>query len=192
MIPFADLFLSIHLVLLLGFIGVTSVLMLVTLTNRLRLRRVALTWRAGPWRGLPVWPVLFLLAILGLLLAAVTAGRPVDESIFLGYFLGGLFWLVSAVYSTSVVVTDYGVVTNVNYAEQAVAWGQIVDYFSFSSPGREGYVFIYVDAGGSRHRLELIVPPEQHKRFQAIMSSRLDARFEYTYQQLYGKEALEG
>ncbi len=188
----SDVFLSLHLALLIGFVSVTSLLMLVTVTNRLRLRRVLVSWRAGRLFGLPVWPVLFLSVVLLFIGYALAMGHALDLSIFAGYLLGGLFWFASALLSATVVVSDYGVLQNVNHAARAIAWGQVVDYFEYARGKQKGYVFFYVDGSGGRRRLELPVPALHRQRFDAIVAAKLDARFDFSMQQTYGKKTLEG
>jgi hypothetical protein len=187
-----DLLVTVHLVLLLGFIGVTSLLMLVTVTNRLRLRRVLVSWRTGGMLGLPLWPVVFLAAVLFFLAFGALGGHGVSPTLLLGYLVGGSFWLVSSILSSTVIVSDYGLIRNVNCADRAVSWGQVVDYFEFSGGKKRGYVFFYADGSGTRRRLALQVPQAHRRRVQAILSGKLDTRFEFSAQQVFGKKALEG
>ena len=54
------------------------------------------------------------------------------------------------------------------------------------------YAFFYLDPADVRRRLELTVPRSQRAAFQQIVREKLDARFELSAQQVYGKKALEG
>jgi hypothetical protein len=183
---------TLHLILLLGFIGVTSLLLIVTVTNRFRLRRVLLTWRSRRYLGVPVGPTIFLGVVLGLLGASLLTDHALNAGLFLGYVVGGGFWFVAAWLSSTVIVSDYGLVLNSNCTDRAVAWGQIVDYFEFERASRRGYVFFFADGSGDRRRLELPVPIHLQKRFQKVVRSKVDARLEFSLQQVYGKQALEG
>lgn len=187
----ADAFAILHVALLLGFLGVTSLLMLMTVTNRLRLRRVLLSWRTGRAFGLPLLPLGFILLILGLLGYALLTGRSLMPVMFTGYLVGGVFWFVSALLASTIVVSDYGLILNVNYAERVVAWGQVTDYFACDRDNACSFVFFYVNGSGARQRLELTVPPAQREAFKQVVGSKLDARFDFSVQQAYGKKALE-
>lgn len=188
----SDVFITLQLILLLGFIGVTSLLMLVTVTNRMRLRRVVRSWRTGRLFGFPLWPAAFLLLVLLFSLYAVAAEHVLHATTLAGYLVGGAFWMVAALLSCTVNVTEYGLILNVNRVDQAVAWGQVVDYFEFEREKGHAYVFFYLDGSGVRRRLELTVPATLVDSFRDIVSAKLDARFEFSAQQLYGKKALEG
>ena len=188
----SDLFLTLQLVLLLGFIGVTSMLMLVTVTNRMRLRRVVHSWRTGRLFGLPLWPAAFLLVVLLFSLYAAAAEHVLHAMTLAGYLVGGVFWTVAALLSSTVNVTEYGLILNVNRVDQAVAWGQVVDYFELAQEKGRTYVFFYLDGSGVRRRLELTVPDALGDAFRELVAAKLDARFEFSAQQLYGNKALEG
>ena len=73
-----------------------------------------------------------------------------------------------------------------------MAWGQVVDYFDDNTVFPACYVFFYLDPTDARRRLELKVPRSQRAAFQQIVREKLDARFDLSVQQVYGKKALEG
>ncbi len=184
---------TLHQVLLVLFVGTTMLLMLATFINRLRIRRILFTWCAGRLFGLPIAPTLFLLVVTPLLIYSIMAGhaQPHTHPLLLaGYVAGGLFWYIAALLSNSVVVTDYGIIRNVNRIGQAVAWGQIVDYFCCDpkTPGR--YVFFYMDKQNEKKRLGITVPRAHHERFRQLVETKLDARFNFSMEQTYGKTAL--
>lgn len=183
-----DLIRTVHVALLGGFICVTLLLMLVTVANRLRVRRVVLSWRTGRFGGMPLWPALFILLVGTLMVAARVMDHRLPTLIFVGYLLGGLCWLVSVLLSGSCLVTEYGLIRNVNRASQSVAWGQVVDYFEITRGRQHGYVFFYLDAACRRRRLEVLVPPAYRERFALIVQARLDARFEYAVQEALGNQ----
>jgi hypothetical protein len=188
----SDLLLSIHLALLFGFAAVTSLLMIVTIANRLRLRRVLTGWPAGRLFGFPVWPSVFLVLVLGLLAYSILSGHGVAPAIFAGYLVGGAFWFVSAYFSSFIIISDYGIILNSNQAGRAIAWGQIIDYFEFTRGKKRGYVFFFSDGECGRKRLELTVPDVRRREVREIVAAKLDARFEFDLQRTYGKKALEG
>lgn len=188
----AEVLTTLHHVLQLGFIGVTFLLMLVTLVNRLRVQQVRLAWRQGRWGGLPLWPTVFIGAVLAFFGITAVADQQLPLSIFAGYLVGGLFWFVAAWNSTSVLITERGIIRDANQVEEcAIAWEQIADYFEVpGDPLR--YVFFYLDEHDTRRRLELPVPAAQEEPFRDVLKAKVDARFELFLQRAYGKQALEG
>ena len=187
-----DVLATLHSVLLVGFLSVTLLLLLVTLINRVRVQRAVLSWRPPRLGGVPLWPSCFMATVLLLLALASIVGQPVRPEIFAGYLLGGLCWFIASWLSASVVITEYGIVRNINRSADTVAWGQAVDYFSHKEGARSCYVFFFIDNQGGRQRFELWVPLAYQKRFQHVVTAKLDARFEFSMRQAYGKKALEG
>ena len=192
-----DLLATLHRVLLVGFLSVTLLLLLVTAVNRLRVAYPVLSWRPRQPSGALLWPTVFVGVVLALLALASLVGQPIRAEIFAGYLLGGACWFAAAWLSTSVVVTEHGIVRNINRTTETVAWGQVVDYFVRAGEGEkeEGlarYVFFFMDGKSGRGRFELLVPVAEEKRFQRVVSAKLDARFEFSMRQAYGKKALEG
>lgn len=170
-----------HLALLAAFIGVASLSMLLTLISHLRVRRTLLSWQQGRLGGIPLGPACFLMAAIAGLTYALMQGHPVRPSVLVGYPAGGAFWFVAAYLARSVLVTEYGIIHDVNRISQAVAWSQIVDYFVVDAESGSRYVFFYCEEGRQqRHRLELIVPPSRVEAFQQIVHMKLEARFTAT------------
>ncbi|HEX7071698.1 MAG TPA: hypothetical protein VF190_12870 [Rhodothermales bacterium] len=191
MLPVNELLVGLHLLLLLAFIGVTSMLMLVTVLNRVRVRDVLLSWPNGRFFGLPVWSTLFLAVVLGFLGGAVLQDQIIYPMIFVGYLMGGTFWFAASVIMSSVHVTPHGLILNVNRNGRALAWSQVVDFFEYGDEHEGGIVFFYIDRDGRRRRLELQVPSAYRKRFARLASDKLNARFESPAEQLAGPRALE-
>ena len=190
--PAADVLATLHLILQVGFISVTVLLLFVTVVNRMRVRHVVLSWRTGQLLGLPVWPTVFLVAALFFLGGALVLEQPLPWTMVVGYLIGGLFWFAASLLSTSVLVTEFGLIYHPNRAGHAVAWGQVVDYFDDNTEVPARYVFFYLDPADARRRLEMKVPRSQREAFQQVVREKLDARFDLSAQQVYGKKALEG
>lgn len=188
----ADVLTTLHQILQFGFIGVTFLLMLVTLVNRLRVRDVVLTWHTGPFFGLPVWPLLFLTAVFGFLVVTLLTEQAIAPELFLGYLLGGVFWFMAGWFSAAVLITERGVLRDANRIEEAIAWEQIVDYFEVGDERTHRFVFFYLDGADHRRRLELAVPPGRRPAFQHLVMRKLDTRYNLPVRQVYGKKALEG
>ncbi len=179
----------VHLALLAAFVGVASLSMLLTVISHLRVRRMLLSWQGGRWYGIPVGPACFLGATLIGLGYVVMQGQPVRPSVLVGYPAGGAFWLVAAYLARSVVVTEYGIIHDINRISQAVAWSQIVDYFTVDADRGVRYVFFYTEDGGSRrHRLEITVPSSRADAFHRLVDAKLDARFAFTTREFSNPE----
>jgi hypothetical protein len=192
MLAAAALLTSLHLIFQAGFLGVTSLLLLVTVMNRMRVRHVLLSWRTGKLLGLPVWPTLFLGAVVLFFIGSLVIGQAFPLKFVTGYLVGGVFWFVASLLSSSVLVTKHGFICHPHRAGQAVAWGQVVDYFETHETRKHRYVFFYLDPAETRRRLALDIPHLQQAAFSQVVAEKLDARFERSAQQVYGKKALEG
>ena len=189
----AALLATLHLIVQVGFVSVTMLLLIVTIVNRMRVRDVRLRWRTGKLLGLPGWPTVFLGAVVLFYVGALVLGQAIPLKMIAGYFVGGLFWFVAGLFSGSVLVTEYGVIYHPSRAGHAVAWEQVVDYFETTTASRRPcYVLFYLDTSDARRRLELMVPRSQRGAFSQIIAEKLDARFAFSAQQVYGKKALEG
>jgi hypothetical protein len=174
----ADILAFLHLALLAAFIGVASLSMLLTLISHLRVRRALLSWQQGRLGGIPLGPACFLLVALGGITYALVQGHPMRPSVLVGYPAGGAFWFVAAYLARSVLVTEYGLIHDVNRISQAVAWSQVVDYFVVETGRDVRYVFLYREPGAPhRHRLELTVPARHVEGFQRVIHQKLEARF---------------
>lgn len=187
--PVYELLLGVHILLLLAFIGVTSMLMLVTVINRLRVRDVLLSWPSGRLFGLPLWSSLFLVVVLVFFAISALQDQLLYPMIFAGYLMGGTFWFAASIMMSTVHVTPHGLILNVNRNGRAVAWGQIVDYFEFECRHRGGVVFFYTDGSGSRQRLELFVPRSFRQRFGHVVRARLSGRFKLHEHEPAGRQA---
>lgn len=188
----ADVLRIVHLIVEIGFLFVTFLLLAVTVVNRLRVRQVRLSWRGGPLFGFPFWPTVFLATILVFFGTAMLLGWPFSVWMLAGYLVGGACWLAAGVLSASVFVTEHGLVQNPNRADRAVAWRQVVDYFEQPGGRRLCYVFFYLDASDVRRRIALPVPRAQQSAFRRLVREKLDARFDLSAQEVYGKKTLEG
>lgn len=181
---------ALHAGILTVFVGATSVLMLTAVIHRLRVRRPLFVWRPRRLRGLPIAPTLFLLAVSGVFVASIAAGRPIPPHVLVGYPAGGVFWWIARWIARSKVVTEYGIIHDVTRISQAVSWSQMTDYF-IASDGHGPYAaFFYSDDDGERRRLTLPVPPADLPTFKRLLSRKIDHRFEHRAQEAYDSEAL--
>lgn len=179
------------LLVLCGFVGTASTLMLVTVINWMRVQGVQQAWRRGALYGWPAAPLAFLALCAALVAAAAWNGRSLEAVIVAGYACGGAFWLVSAALTRTVLVTRRGVVRHVNRPSQAFSWARVADYVCRDAGGgAQQYVF-FVQEGGARRRVEVRVPAAQRAAFQATVEATLDVRFERSLHAVYGREAME-
>ena len=118
--------------------------------------------------------------------------QPLSPLLFAGYLVGGAFWFAAILFSRSVLVTECGLIDNVNRAHQGVAWGQVIDYFESVHGADRAYVFFYEDDDGVRRRFELSVPVAHQEAFREVLAEKLDERFDLSMYEAYGKTALEG
>ena len=180
-----------HIVLVTAFVGVTALLLALIIHQRFRIRRVRMTWRSGRVGRIPIWPVLFVGVVSVFLVYAQNIFPSVHISIYAGYLLGGVFWFVALMISSCSIVTDYGIIPEIGRSGDAIAWGQISDYFVVEDARRTVFVFIYQDFVGVRRRLELTVPAIEIERFVSLVRSKLDVRIEDPVRQVAGSKALE-
>jgi len=189
--PVSDLIPTLHRIALFAFVGVTSISMLVAIVGRLRLRRPLLVWRrSGPLTRMPLGPSLFLLLVAAGMGHAWLVGRPVPLPVLIGYPAGGIFWFVATWLIRSVVITEYGIVHDVNRIHRAVVWSQIVDYFSATRGGQPHFVFFYRDSDGKRRRFDLLVPEKHAAALREIVERKLQARFSVPGEDVYDEETL--
>ena len=182
---------SLHLILVTSFVGVTALLLSLTVLQRIRIRRVRMTWRTNRVSGLPIWPILFVGTVTVFLVYAKNIFPTASVWIYLGYMAGGVLWFVAVMLSTTSVVTDYGIIPEIGRSGEAVAWGQISDYFEVQDERRVHFVFIYQDFIGVRQRLEVAVPSAEVDRFLSIVRSKLDTRIEESILEIADSKALE-
>lgn len=171
---------TLHTVLVLAFVGVTALLLGVTLVHRMRIPGVRMSWCPAQARSLPIWPVVFIGIVAVFLVYAGNTFPVISFGIFSGYLLGGVLWFSAVLLSSTVVVTEYGVIPEVGRTGEAVGWGQIKDYFEVSAGKQVHFVFIYSDFLGEQNRMEVSVPAARERRFRRILREKLDTRIEST------------
>jgi len=182
---------TLHLVLVIAFVAVTALLLSLTVLQRIRVRRVRMAWRSGKVNRIPIWPILFIGVVAVFLVYAQIIVPPIHISIYVGYLFGGVFWFLAMMMSSTSIITDYGIIPEIGRSGEAIAWGQIADYFEVEDGRRTFFVFIYEDFVGVRRRLELAVPDIEVDRFLRIVQTKLDIRIEDPVRQITGSEALE-
>ncbi len=164
---------TIHSVLVFAFLGVTALLLAITVMQRLRIRGVRMEWRGHMPFGLPLWPTVFMGFVALFMVFAHNAYPEIGFSVYLGYLAGGLLWFAAMVMASGVVVTDYGIVPGTGRPGDAVAWSQINDWFEVRDARRTTFVFIYNQYDDRRRRLDLVVPRLHESRFRHVLAQKL-------------------
>ena len=181
-----------HLVLMSLLLFGTSLYMLVTISNRTRVRRVLLSWRSRWFCRSSAIPLGFTALVLVTLGWTWYSNWEIHPVLSGGYIASGVFWSIGALLQQLTVVSDYGILKDVNRVNEAVAWGQVVDYFVKERGGTRRYVFFYEDGDGNRKRTSLRVPSDQREAFKEVVERKLDARFNFAVERMYGREAFDG
>lgn len=179
-------------------IVVTTLLMIgaaaVAVVARLRIRRPLLAVRTGPLGGLPLTPLLFLGVVAMGLTAAWATSNAVHPILALGYPTIGGLWFVTLWCIQPTVVTEYGLVPDVQRMERAVPWGRIVDYSVSRGPDDSAhFIFFYRNgAKASPARMDVHVLATQHDALMHIVQRKLDARFAVAIQKAYRTHSSAG
>jgi len=150
-----------------------------------------MSWQVGTWRNIPVWPTVFMGLIMVFLVYAQNTTPPVKMTVFAGYFIGGMAWFVAVAMSSSVVITEYGIIPEAGRSSDAVGWGQVSDYFEVADGKRVHFAFMYQDFLGERKRLDLNVPLQGADRFRSLVRSKLDVPVDHPVHRVTSRKALE-
>ncbi|MFC2085861.1 hypothetical protein ACFLRO_01470 [Bacteroidota bacterium] len=189
-----DIATILHSAVVLLFVTVTGLLLVVSAIRRRRMRNVKLSWASGKLFGLPLTPTIFLIVVVGLIgLKLVTEDytRSLSWVVLTGYLVGGMFWYIGAVLSTSVVVTDWGLSRRIRGKSDTLAWHDVTDYFTSDHARKSAYVFFRLDERGRKLRFDLEVPVTQRASFRDAVESKLDARFNYYVRRPAGSRTLK-
>lgn len=182
---------TLHIVLVISFIGVTALLLGMTLLHRFRIRGIRMTWHSGGVNSIPVWPTLFMGLVIVFLVYAQNTVPVISMTVFTGYFVGGALWFMAVALSSSVVITEYGLIPEAGRSAEAVGWGQISDYFEVDEGKRTHFAFMYQDFMGERKRLDLFVPVQDAERFRILVRSKLEVSTDHPAYRITSRKALE-
>ncbi|WP_232802866.1 hypothetical protein [Gracilimonas amylolytica] len=165
------------------FFAVASTLMAgYSLQNKLRLRKVRLSWRSGKLKGYPLFATVFLVLTLTLVSIVVVNGYSTRYGILFAYLWIGCMWFVSSYLASKYYITDYGIVKNINDPSQTIPWFQILDYVERDGKKGKEYLFSYSEMNKSiregYQQLKLFVPFRQHEAVKKIVSLKLENKLE--------------
>ncbi len=172
---------TVHLVILALVTLATTMIMMVTASNALRLRHVEISWRSGKILGFPLFSTIFLVVTITLSVL-VYAQQLYHLTIpMFCYNWVGATWFVTSYLMSKRYVTDNGIVKNINDPSQTVAWNRILDYVERNDGKKLKYIFFYPEqvSGGRTQciRLELDIPKDKRPAFTQIMRKKLGRRF---------------
>lgn len=186
-----DIFQIVQILLLFGFLGLTSMVFIVTLLNRSNVRNLLLVVHRTRFRGLPLLPTVFVLCVATLFVISWVTGQPAVALLYLGYMLGGTLWLASRYISNATYVTRYGLMTSLG-SNSRVTWSQVHDCFDVPFGRGRMFVLLHIDALGIRRRVELFVPNARVEDFRQILDRHLYWNSDYESAQIVDYKALEG
>jgi hypothetical protein len=186
-----DIFQIVQILLLFGFLGLTSMVFVVALLNRSNIRNLLLVVHKNRFRGVPLLPSVFLLCVTTLFAISWLTSQPAVALLYLGYMVGGALWLASRYLSQSTYVTRYGLMTSLGSSSR-VAWSQVHDCFDVRVRRGRIFVLLYGDALGVRRRHELFVPTTRVKAFERILDRHIYWNADYTSTAIVDYKALEG
>lgn len=192
MIDVVSILKAMHAVLTAAFVVATFALFGISVINRMRIKRVALTWRPLGWKRFPWAPLSFAAIIASIQFLAAANGSTIPTILLAGYALGTLAWIGSSVLSNSIAVCECGIVADIHSRDHAISWAQISDYFEYNRCGVQGVVLLYRGRDGTRRRLDLPVPRRLRASFLDQLSGHLNARVEAPGAPAVGRTALEG
>lgn len=150
--------------------------------NKLRLRQVRLSWRAGKLMGYPLFATVFLGLILTLASIVFFIEDMPRYEIFAAYVWIGSMWFIASYLASKYYITDYGIVKNINEPSQTIPWFQILDYVEQTNKDGTEYLFTYSEVDKSLtqgyKQLKIFVPENKYKAVKKIVSLKLENKFE--------------
>lgn len=150
--------------------------------NRLRLRKIRISWRSGKLNGFPLFATVFLSLIIPLSLVVVWLGRADHYYIFSAYLWIGCMWFIASYFASKHYITDYGIVKNINETSQTIPWFQIIDLVEREEKKGIEYTFSYSEphaplTNGFK-QIKFFVPSHRLQAFKKVVSLKLNARFD--------------
>lgn len=167
---------------ILGFFAVaTPIISVYSVGNVLRLRQLRLSWNGGRMVGYPIFSSVFLLMMALVTSLAVWQEQTHLYSTVIGLSWIGVNWFVVSVMASRRMITNTGIVKNVNEPAQTIHWTQIVDYSTEERANGSHYTFFYRSVNqnglltGPLMRLELFVPTNKVTPFQTLVNRKLSS-----------------
>ncbi len=163
--------------LIFAFLGLTSLLFVVTMLNRSAVRNVLMVFPRGRLFGFPVAPVVFIGAVLTLAAIAIFREQAADAVLYCGYAIGGILWFVSQYVAKATYVTRDGFVRwlggSHSRTHSRIAWSQVQDCFEVDQKRYRVFVLLYFDGVGVRNRYEIRVPLRKADEFRMVLERHI-------------------
>ena len=186
---------TVHLVILALVTLGTTMIMMVTASNALRLRNIELSWRSGKLLGLPLFSTIFLCVTVALTVLMHTQQLYHHTVTMVCYNWIAVTWFVTSYLMSKRFITDHGIVKNINDPSQTVAWNRIMDYVERIDGSELKYIFFYPEhVPGERSRcirLELDIPSVKRLSFGNVLQRKLGRRFSLGEPEITGIEQLK-
>ncbi len=178
--------LTAHIVLLLLFVTVTTVLMVGAVVNRMRIQPVRMMWYSNGLRSGFGWPTLFVMIFLA---AVIYAGLKEDSFyLFLGvgYLVGGICWSIAMRLTSATIVTDFVLIRDMNSCGNVLGWNQVIDYFVHDKGKSLQYTFLYVNQEGAHNRFDVQVPRTYRQVFNRMVFRCVEKKKAFLSEEAYG------
>lgn len=150
--------------------------------NKYRLRNVRLKWRAGKFRGYPLFATVFMVLMTILGVTGFLAGDVSRFPVFAGYLWISCMWFIASYLASKHYITDYGIVKNINEPAQTIPWYQILDYLERQQKGGSEFTFKYTSDDKRVPRrygqIRLFVPQQKLSEFKRVVQLKLKIRVE--------------
>src|SRR5690554_5960994 len=162
----------------------STIMAVYSVQNKLRLRKVKLSWRTGRLGGYPLFATIFLLLMTALVTVVYINNDVERYTTFLCYLWIGSMWFISSYLASKHYINDYGIVKNINEPSQTIPWFQILDQVEREVSGGIEYTFSYSElekplVTGFK-QLKIFVPNAKKQSFEKIVSLKLKNRFDST------------
>lgn len=153
-----------------------------SLQNKMRLRKVRHSWRAGKLNGYPLFATVFLGLIIILAVVVFVREAEAQYPFMLSYLWIGTMWFISSYIASKYYITDYGIVKNVNEPSQTIPWFQILDYVEHQQTSGTEFLFNYSEMDKTLldgyRQLKLFVPQNRYNAVKKIVSLKLASKFD--------------
>ena len=184
MIDSATYFDTFFWVMLCFFTLTSTLIMLMTLVNVIRLKNIRLTWKGGKFSGYPLFSTLFLVFIIGVSIVGFDETDIASFKLMASYFVLGCTWFCTSYFMSKRYITDHGIVKNINDTSQTVAWHQVRDFMEYEREGKTIFVFFYMvnhttSDKRATVRLDVTIPYNKLRSFRRIVTYKLGRRFDY-------------
>lgn len=152
-----------------------------SIQNKLRLRNIRMSWRAGKLGGFPLFATLFFGSIGILAVIGYFNSQFSRFDVLAAYFWISGMWFISSYLASKYYLTDYGIVKNINEPSQTIPWFQVLDYVEKEEEKGVCFTFTYSEMNknlvNGYNQVKLFVPAARVNAVRKILSLKLHSRF---------------